>query len=130
MQLCSTQSKLLWLLLPALATALTPPVGDSISDGTDQLHLLTLPQESNTSFTNQQSNTTFPNLIAHCRNDPYPYPFVTSLNYTFPITPPIPQDFIASSGLDPGEGDYPFDCFIEIPGGIVAFEVCTVPPRD
>ena len=119
MQLSSTQSKLVWLLLPALATAATRPVGGSTSIGTGQLNLLTP----------QQPNVTFPNRLAYCKNDPYPQPFVTSLNYTLPDTPPISQDFINSAGLDPGEGDYPFDCFIELPGGIVAFEVCTVPPR-
>ena len=114
MQLSSTQSKLLWLVLPALALATTPPVSASTTVGTGPLNLVTPQDEA------------FPNRVAYCKHDDYPDHFVSSLNYTFPDTPAIPQSFLISAGLSPDEGDYPFDCFVELPGGVVVFEVCPV----
>ena len=116
MQLSSTQLTLSWLLLPVLAMAATTPVGGLTTIGTGQLNLLTP----------QHLNTTTLGRAVHCAHDD-PYHFTSSLNNTFPDTPALSQSDMISKGLDPEGGDYPFDCFLELPGGIVVFEVCRMP---
>ena len=114
MQLSSIQLKLLWLSLPVLAMAAAPPLGAGTRIGTGQLNLLTPETLNNTSI----------GRVAYCKHDDDPYHFVSSLNNTFPDTPAISQSFLTSAGINESEGTYPFDCFLEIPGGIVVFEVC------
>ena len=119
MQLSSLQSNLSWLLLPAIAVALVPASDDSETIGTNALNLVTPRNLSTTSI----------GRIAHCKPDPDdpddPYVFTSSLNHTFPGTPPINESFLASAGLrEPFIDSKPFDCFVEIPGGIIVFEVC------
>ena len=114
MQLSSIQLKLLWLSLTVLAMAATPPLGTGTRIGTGQLNLLTP----------ETPNTTSINRAVYCKHDDDPYHFISSLNYTFPDTPAISQSFLTSAGINESEGTYPFDCFLEIPGGIVVFEVC------
>lgn len=122
MQLSSLQFKLSWLLLPAFTMALGPASDGSPTTGNDTLHLVT-----------PQNLTTIPvDRIVHCERDPYdpdfpPYTFTSSLNHTFPPTPWISESFLAAAGLRrPGGDSKPFDCFVEIPGGIIVFEVCGI----
>lgn len=112
MQLSAIQPKLVWLLLPVLALAASPSRRFS-STLTSGLNLLTP----------QNLSTTSLGRAAYCKpHDPDPYgppiPFTSSLNYTFPKTPSL-----AELGLNEGEGEWPFDCFIELPGGYVVFEI-------
>ena len=69
-----------------------------------------------------------PDRLSYCKHDdPYPPwdpPYRSSLNNTFPETPDISQAFLDSVGITQGEGSYPFDCFVEVPGGVVVLEVC------
>ncbi|CAD6590489.1 MAG: hypothetical protein ASARMPREDX12_004390 [Alectoria sarmentosa] len=113
MQRSSIQSKLIWLLLPAVAMAASPPSSGSTFVGTGQLNLLTP----------QNLSTTSIGRVTYCKHDDDPYTFTSSLNYTFPSTPSISESFLASAGIDPNQDTYPFDCFLEIPGGIVVFEI-------
>lgn len=117
MQLSSIQLKLAWLLLPTVATAASVASGGLTSIGTGQLNLLT-PQNLSTSSVGR---------ISYCKHDDDPYTFTSSLNYTFPRTPSISESFLSSAGLTLNDDTYPFDCFLEIPGGIVVFEVCYMP---
>lgn len=117
MQLSSIQSKLVWLLLPAVSMALNLTQGGSTTSGNGQINLLTPQSLSMTSL----------GRIAHCKpnDDPYgSFTFTSSLNNTFPSTPNISESFLKSAGFTTNQETYPFDCFIEIPGGIVVFEVC------
>ena len=108
MQLSSVQSSLIWLLLTALAIAATPPVTGVTSIGTGPLSLI--------NTVNLKANS-----IAHCRHDDDPGHYTSSLNYTFPDTPPLPQSFLESVGFNESEGSYPFDCFFDI--SVVVVEV-------
>lgn len=115
MQLFSIQSTSAWLLLPAFAVALSVPIGGSTTGGTGQLNLLTP----------QNLSTTSLGRAVYCKpEDPYgPDLFKSSRNITFLSTPNIPESFLKSAGLAPDQETYPFDCFLEMPGGIVVFEV-------
>ena len=117
MQLSSTQSPLSWLLLPILALAATPSSGGLTKVGTGQLDLLTP----------QHLDTTTLGRAVYCKNED-PYQFISSRNYTFPDTPPISKTDMVNAGFEPNDGgEYPFDCFMELPGGYVVFEVCCMP---
>ena len=117
MQLSSTQSTLSWLLLPVLALAATPSSGGLTKVGTGQLNLLT-PQHLDTSTLDR---------AVYCKNED-PYQFTSSRNYTFPDTPAISQSDMVKAGFGPNDGgEYPFDCFMELPGGYVVFEVRCMP---
>ena len=131
MQLLSVQSKLLWLLLPSLALAATPIAGDAIAVGSDQLNLVT-PDET----PQKTPRDALVGRVLHCRdNIPDPWGpddpnyhqdlYTTRLNWTFPATPLIDKAFLESLGFvkDP-EGEFAFDCMLELPGGIITFEVC------
>lgn len=113
MQLSFTQLKLMWLLLPALAMAAGPIAGGLTTIGTGQLNLLTPQNLSATSI----------NRVTYCKHEDDPYQFTSSLNYTFPSTPSLPESSLESAGLTRNQEIWPFDCFLEIPGGIVVFEV-------
>ena len=94
------------------------PVGGGTAIGTGQLQLVTP----------HTLNITDLKRAAYCKkDDDWPGHFVSSLNYTFPDTPPLSAADLKSAGLDPGADDFSFDCFLELPGGIVTFEVCLVP---
>ena len=128
MKLSSVQSKLLWLFLPSLALAATPLADDSIPGESGQLQIVT-PQSHSGSDVNR---------ALYCRKnipDPYgpddpddpgwpPDLYTNSLNRTIPATPPIDQAFLQSLGFAKDEGEFAFDCFLELPTGIVTFEVC------
>ena len=117
MQLSSTQSPLSWLLLPVLALAATLSSGGSTKVGTGQLNLLTP----------QHLDTTTLGRAVYCKNED-PYQFTSSRNYTFPDTPAISKSDMVNAGFEPNDGgEYPFDCFMELPGGYVVFEVCCMP---
>lgn len=123
MQLSLIQSKLLCLLLlPALAMTAAPPVRRSTRIGTGQLNLV------NSQHVNISGPLNFPNRISYCKHDddypPWDPPYRSSLNNTFPETPDISQAFLDSAGISRSEDNFPFDCFLELPGGIVVFEVC------
>lgn len=126
MQLSSLQSRLSWLFLPAIAVALVPASDDSQTIGNNVLDLVTP----------QNLSTTPIDRVAYCKHDPDdpddpdgPWVFTSSLNYTFPSTPPINESFLAAAGLrDPDVKSKPFDCFIELPGGLIVFEVCIMLP--
>ena len=124
MQLSFIQSKLLWLFLPSLALAATPLASHSLTAGSGQLRLVT-PQGLNDSDVNR---------AVYCKKnipDPYdpddpgwpPELYTNSLNRTIPATPPIDQAFLQSLGFAKDEGEFAFDCFLELPTGIVTFEV-------
>ena len=102
-----------WLLLPVIAMAANPPLGGSTTIGTGRLSLLT----------SQNLSTIDIKRAVYCTHGE-PYIFTSSLNNTFPKTPPISQSFLASAGFTHNDDTYPFDCFIEVPGGVVVFEVC------
>lgn len=115
MQLFLHQSKPLWLLLPTLAMAATPPRSGSTTSGTGQLNLLT-PQNLSTISLGRAT---------YCKHDDDdPFHFTSSLNNTFPSTPAISESYLESAGLTTSQETYPFDCFLELPGGVVVFEVC------
>ena len=122
MQLFSIQSKSLWILLPSLALAATPPAGGSTSAGSGQLQLTT-PQHLNDSRSNR---------IMYCRHnipdpdDPDwpPYEYKNSLNRTITAGAPPSQSFLESVGFVRDSGSVAFDCFLDIPPGAVTFEVC------
>ena len=125
MQLLSIQSKLLWLLLPSLALAATSLVDGSTMVGSGQVELLT----------SQSLNDSIVNRAVHCRKnipDPYdpddpdwpPDLYTTLLNYTLPATPAIDKAFLQSLGFVQDEGEFAFDCFLELPTGVITFEVC------
>ena len=125
MQLLSIQLKLLWLFLPSLALTATPLTDGSTTVGSGQLQLLT-PQSLNDSTVNR---------AMYCRKnipDPYgpddpdwpPDLYTTSLNYTLPATPPIDKAFLQSYNFVQDEGEFAFDCFLELPSGVITFEVC------
>ena len=117
MQLSSTQLPLSWLLLPVLALAATPSSGGLTKVGTGQLNLLTP----------QHLDTTTLGRAVYCKNED-PYQFTSSRNYTFPDTPAISKPAMVNAGFEPNDGgEYPFDCFMELPGGYVVFEVCCMP---
>ena len=129
MQLLSIQLKLLWLFLPSLALAAPPLAGDSTTGGSGQLQLLT-PQ-----LPPQSWNDSIVNRALYCRKnipDPYdpddpgwpPDLYTTSLNHTLLATPPIDKALLQSFGFVQDEGEFAFDCFLELPGGVVTFEVC------
>lgn len=118
MQLYPLPVKLLWLLLPAVAVALTPITPGSTPVGTGELDLL-IPQNLSSISVGR---------MAYCKHDDDPYRFVSSLNNTFPITPSIPESFLTSAGIALNESSYPFDCFLELPGGIFVFEVRRIAP--
>ena len=105
--------------------AATNPAGTSGSDRAGQLSLV---RPGPLNVTLQQLNQTAIHRVAYCRHDdpdpPFDPPYTSSLNYTFPDTPAINRSFLESVGFVVGEDDYAFDCFVEIPGGIVVFEVC------
>lgn len=66
---------------------------------------------------------------AYCKHDDQdPYRFVSSLNNTFPDTPNLSQSDITNTGfsLNP-QSDFTFDCFLELPTGVVVFEVRRMP---
>lgn len=110
------------LLLPALAMTAVAPVSRPTRLGIGQLNLV------NSQHVNITNPLRLPTRLSYCKHDdPYPPwdpPYKSSLNYTFPETPDISQAFLDSVGIRRGKGNYPFDCFIEIPGGVVVFEVC------
>lgn len=114
MHFSSSQLKVVCLMLPTIAMAASVASGGSTSIGTGQLHLLTPQNLSATSV----------GRISYCKHDDDPYLFTSSLNYTFPSTPSISESFLSSVGINLNDDTYPFDCFLEIPGGIVVFEVC------
>ena len=126
MQLLSVQSKLLWLFLPSLALAATPNAGDSRTAGSGQLQLVTPQGILNDSNVNR--------LVQCKRNIPDPWgpddpgyppdPLSTQLNYTLPNTPPIDKAFLESLGFEEEEGEFAFDCTLDLPGGVITFEVC------
>ena len=128
MQFLSVQSKLLWLFLPSLALAATTLAGKSMTTvSSGQLQLVT-PQSLNDSI---------PNRALYCRKnipDPYdpddpgwpPDLYTTSLNKTLAATPPIDAAFLQSLGFVKDEGEFAYDCFLELPGGVVVFEVCWI----
>ena len=108
------RGKLLWLFLPSVAMAIqivTPGSNDhSTPVGRGSLKLVA------------------PNLLMQnmadrpvsCKHPDDPYHFTNSLNHTLPLSPPLP-----SPDFPPGESEvFAFDCYIELPGGIVGFEVC------
>lgn len=113
MQLFSMQSKLIWLLVPTVAMAASPLSGGLTAIGTGQLNLV-----------NPQNLSATPlGRAIYCKHDDDPYRFISSLNYTFPSTPSIPESFLASADLVTNQDIHPFDCFLELPGGIIVFEV-------
>ena len=111
MQLFSIPSTSVWLLLPAFAMALNVPIGGSTTGGTGQLNLLTL----------QNLSTTSLNRLVHCKpEDPYGLDlFTSSRNTTFLSTPNITESFRKSAGQE----THAFYCTIDLPGGIVSFDV-------
>lgn len=113
MQLFSNQLQLIYLLLSSLTTALGNPLGSLTTIGTPHLNLVVSALSSNNSI----------NRVTYCKHDVDPYHFKSSLNYTFPDTPSLPQSIINSAGIVHDEGEYAFDCFIEMPGGVVVLEV-------
>lgn len=102
-----------------------PPVRRSTRIGTGQLNLVNSPHVNISRLLN------LPKRISYCKHDdrypPWDPPYRSSLNNTFPETPDISQSFLDSVGITQGEGNYPFDCFVELPGGVVVFEVCSMP---
>ena len=124
MQLLFVQLNLLWLFLPSLALAATTLAGDSTTVNSGQLQLLT-PQSLNDSDVNR---------AMYCKKnipDPYnpddpgwpPELYTTRLNRTLAATPPIDKAFLQSLGFVQDEGEFAFDCFLELPGGVITFEV-------
>lgn len=114
MQLSTIESGLLWLVLPVVAMALALAPDGSTPIGTGQLNLLN-PQNLSSASVGR---------AAHCKPDPYdPYVYVSSLNYTFPSTPNISEAFANFADVDPDLDGKSFDCFIELLGGIIVFEI-------
>ncbi|KAF6217440.1 hypothetical protein HO133_006910 [Letharia lupina] len=94
--------------------AATPPSSGSTTSGTGQLNLLT-PQNLSTISLGRAT---------YCKHDDDdPFHFTSSLNNTFPSTPAIPESYLESAGLTTNQETYPFDCFLELPGGVVVFEI-------
>ena len=109
------QGRLLWLFLPAVAMAATVITPGSTDDGF-------------TSAAGGSLNLVKPQALSglmhdrpvECKRPDDPYQFTNSLNRTLPLTPPLP-----ASDFPPGESDvFAFDCYIELPGGLIGFEVC------
>ncbi|KAM0796650.1 hypothetical protein BDR22DRAFT_965966 [Usnea florida] len=66
---------------------------------------------------------TLPGLMVHrsvqCKQPDDPYQFTNSLNRTLPPTPPLP-----APNFPPGESEvFAFDCYIDLPGGFVGFDI-------
>lgn len=114
MQLSSIQSKLIWLLLPAVPGSCSLVTRGSTTIGTGVLNLM------NTQSLSLDSKSP----SAHCKDPNDPSPFVTSLNHTLPILPSVSDSFLESMGISPDGRSYPFDCVIDFPGGLVLIEVC------
>ena len=109
------QGRPLWLFLPAVAVAITVISPGSTSASKGGLLSLNSPLNLSTSILHR---------VAYCKSPDDPDPYTTSLNHTLPLTPSIPESALPPAGSDPDEQTFPFDCFIELPGGILVFEVC------
>ena len=108
------QGRLLWIFLPALTMAInviTPGSTDgSALAGQGSLNLVS---------PNFMSNKINDRPVS-CKNPDDPYHFTNSLNHTLPLTPPLP-----APDFPPGESEvFAFDCYIELPGNIIGFDVC------
>ena len=108
------QVRLLWLFIPTYAVALTAITPGSTSAGNGLLSLM-IPQNLSTSIVNR---------LAYCKHPDDPYRFKTSLNHTLPLTPSIPESELPPAEPGTDAQTYPFDCFLELPTGVIVFEVC------
>ena len=115
MQQFLLQGRLLWLFLPVVAVAISVVSPGSTSAGNGGRLSLTSPQNLSTSIIHR---------VAYCKHPDDPDRFTTSLNHTLPLTPGIRKSALPPAESDPDEQSYPFDCFIELPGGVIVFEVC------
>ena len=108
------QGRLLWLLLPAVAmaaTVITPGSTDGFTSAAGGSLNLVSPKTLSGLMVNRP---------VQCKHPDDPYQFTNSLNHTLPPTPPLP-----ASDFPPGESEvFAFDCDIELPGGVIDFEVC------
>ena len=92
-------------MIPVLAIAAPPLLSGATTSGTGPLNILTpsnLSANLNDAFT--------------CKNpvDPFgPGHYTSSLNSTYPDTPPLPQSFLKSIGFNESEESLAFDCFID-----------------
>ena len=126
MHFLSVQSKLLWLFLPSLALAATPIAGESTTDASGQLQLVTPQGLLNASKVNRafQCKKNIPDPWGPDDPGDTPVPYTSSLNYTLPATPPIDRAFLESLGFKEEEGEFAFDCTLELFEGLLVFEVC------